>query len=97
MRLFPFDKTRLSEVSFFEADRGYTTIYYDNGHRDVYTLPLKRFHEFLLHEPDFVRIHKSYLVNRQFIKTIARRHILMHNGMELPVARRQYNYSLNQR
>lgn len=89
MRLFHFDKTRLPEVSFFEAERNYTTVYYGNGHRDVYSLPLKRFHEFLLHEPSFVRIHKSYLVNRQFIKTIARRHILLHNGLELPVARRR--------
>lgn len=89
MRLFQFDKTKLSDIFFFEADRGYTTVYYLNGHCDVYTLPLKRFHEFLLHEPDFVRIHKSYLVNRQFIKTIKRRHILLHNGIELPVARRR--------
>lgn len=89
MRLFIFDKTKLPDIFFFEAERNYTTVYYFNGHRDVYTLPLKRFAEFLLHEPGFVRIHKSYLVNRQFIKTIARTHILLHNGMELPVARRR--------
>jgi len=89
MRLFTFDKTKLSEIFFFEADRNYTTVYYGNGRHDVYSVPLKRFHEFLLHEPGFVRIHKSYLVNRQFIKTIARRHILLHNGVELPVARRR--------
>ena len=89
MRLFTFDKTKLADIFFFEADRNYTTVYYDNGHRDVYSLPLKRFHEFLLHEPSFVRIHKSYLVNRQFIKTIARKHILLQNDLELPVARRR--------
>jgi DNA-binding LytR/AlgR family response regulator len=89
MRLFTFDKTKLADIFFFEADRNYTTVYYDNGHRDVYTIPLKRFHEFLLHEPDFVRIHKSYLVNRQFIKTIARDHIQLYNGQQLPVARRR--------
>lgn len=89
MRLLPFDKTKLPDIFFFEADRNYTTVYYLNGHRDVYTLPLKRFHEFLLHEPNFVRIHKSYLVNRQFIKTIARDHVRLYNGKQLPLARRR--------
>lgn len=89
MRLFFFDSAKLPHVSFFEADRNYTTAHYHNGTHDVFSLPLKRFHEFLEDEPSFIRIHKSYLVNRQFIKTIARRYILLHNGRELPVARRR--------
>ena len=89
MRLCTFDKTKLSDIFFFEADRNYTTVYYGNGSHDVYSLPLKRFHEFLLHEPGFVRIHRSYLVNRRFIKTIASDHIQLDNGQLLPVARRR--------
>lgn len=89
MRFLQFDKDKLADVFLFEAERNYTMVYYHNGHRDVYSFPLKRFHEFLLNEPSFVRIHKSYLVNRRYIKSIARDHIQLHNGQFLPVARRK--------
>ena len=89
MRFLQFDKDKLADVFLFEAERNYTVVYYYNGHRDVYCLPLKRFHELLLNEPSFERIHKSYLVNRLYIKAITRDYVQLHNGQLLPVARRR--------
>ena len=52
---------------------------------------LKSFEE-ILDKNVFVRIHKSFLVNKQFIKETKRKQqyfIVMKNEAELPIARRR--------
>ena len=40
--------------------------------------------------PDFVRIHRCYLVNPIMIKSICRYKVILHNGEELPVSQGRY-------
>lgn len=40
----------------------------------------------------FVRIHQSYLVNLQFIKSIKPRFVVLINGIELAIAKPRYKY-----
>ena len=37
---------------------------------------------------NFVRVHQSYLVNVQYIKTLTRDNIVMENGTYIPVSRK---------
>ena len=43
----------------------------------------------ILDGPEFIRIHKSYLVNRSQIMTITPDYVLLWNGVELPISRRK--------
>lgn len=40
---------------------------------------------------NLIAIHRSYLVNPEFIRSIRRYHITLVNGTELPVPQRKYN------
>ncbi len=81
-------KLLLSRIEYFQGDGNYTHIYLTDGTRLILSKTLK-YYENLLAIHGFVRCHKSYLVNQQSIKTITRRHVLLYNGVELPVARRR--------
>jgi two-component system LytT family response regulator len=53
-------------------------------------------YEELLSEYGFLRIHKSYLVNKSFVNSIDRDgNILMVNGKSLPVSRRKKEGIMN--
>ncbi|HAO51203.1 MAG TPA: hypothetical protein DCR35_18985 [Runella sp.] len=49
---------------------------------------LKHFNE-VLGNVDFVRIHKSYLINAKHIVTMTPDNVLLLNGEELPISRRK--------
>jgi len=80
-----------SEIDWIEAD-DYYTIVHVNGKSLTQKCSLKRM-EAKLSQHGFVRIHRSYLVNTQFVKSIERGgsewSVNLQNGTSLPVSRRQ--------
>ncbi len=56
-----FEVLVISEILYCQADDNYTQIHLENGHKLV-SKTLKYFEE-MLAEHDFIRVHKSYLVN----------------------------------
>lgn len=62
-----FEIVKVNEIIRCKADDNYTEIYLINGHKFVISKTLK-FYEDLLKEMDFVRVHKSHLVNIQYVK-----------------------------
>lgn len=76
-------------IVYLEADRNYTVIYYHDSHKDMFSLTLKRFAELLADDAAFVRIHRSYLVNRQYIAEVTPDNVVMRSGVVLPLARRR--------
>ena len=46
--------------------------------------------EQLLPEDTFIRCHRSYIVNMNYVKHLARYRFLMKRGMEIPVSQLQY-------
>jgi two-component system LytT family response regulator len=88
LTVFRGQKLLLSSIEYLQGDGNYTHLHLTDGTRLILSKTLK-YYENLLATHGFVRCHKSYLVNQQFIKTITRRHVLLYNGMELPVARRR--------
>ena len=76
------------EITHFEADVNYTHIHLQNGKQYTVSCTLKRFEEILQHT-EFLRIHRSYIVNRLHIKKSNRHEVLMSDGLRLPVARRR--------
>ena len=85
-----FDVLRYSEIMYIEADSSYCTFYCTNNKKIIYSKSSSEV-EKMLPSNLFVRIHKSYIVNRSFIKddTVDKKEITLTNGTVLPIARRR--------
>jgi len=82
---------KLSELIRFEAQSNYTKIYLSNQKSILVSKPLKRFDEMLENE-FFARIHKSHLVNINFIVKYNNgidAHVLLSDNSKVPVSFRK--------
>lgn len=83
----------LDEIMYVEADSNYSIFNLKGGDKIVISKPLKEF-ELYLEEKDFMRIHKSVIVNFHFVKEYSSKNgaqIILKNGVVLPVSRRRSN------
>ena len=80
----------LNEVLYFSASGPYTNFFTTDGTKYVSSKLLKIYVDALQHHPDFVRIHRSNMVNKNFVKAVLRdKHrinVLMTNGDELEIS-----------
>jgi two-component system response regulator LytT len=74
-----------SEIKWMESDGNYVTIHLASDKRAVIRQPLGSLQD-QLPEADFIRIHKSYLVNRKFIQQVRTGAICV-DQTELPIGR----------
>lgn len=77
-----------------ESSRNYTTLYLNNNKTLVASKTLMDFEQTLKHH-DFLRIHKSHLVNVNYVEKYVKTgggHMLLKNGTQLPVAVRKKEY-----
>jgi DNA-binding LytR/AlgR family response regulator len=79
----------LNELAYFRASESYCIAVNSNGKEDVKSRPMKFFAKILL-EAGWCRIHRSYIVNPQYINNISIDHesVRLVNGKELPISRR---------
>jgi len=88
------DKIHIIEVGRIircESDNYYTNFYLDGGEKILISKTLKE-NEELLSSHNFIRPHKSHLVNLDFIQSFNRDeggYILMKDGSKVPVSRRK--------
>lgn len=81
-------------ICHLEGSVNYTIIHFNNGKKEMMAYTLKKC-EALLSESEynnFIRIHKSFLVNKDSIKEIKPRplnKVVLTSGLELPLARRR--------
>lgn len=81
----------MNEILFLEGDGGYTIVHLLNGKKIIATRILSDFEE-LLPEKHFFRIHKSTIVNLQYVKEFSRSEgfsVILSNGVQLTVGRRR--------
>ncbi|MBE0648657.1 MAG: response regulator transcription factor [Bacteroidales bacterium] len=86
-----YQMEKISHIIYCEADENYTKIHTVKGGFILVSRTLKIVEEMLPPEY-FFRIHKSYLVNLNFIKSYSRtdgHKILLENGVELEIATRR--------
>jgi two-component system, LytTR family, response regulator len=81
-----------SQITHLEADINYTHIYLSDGKQQTLSCTLKSFEGFLT-KHNFTRIHRSYIVNENFILAKGTFEIVMKNGVRLPIARRRREVS----
>lgn len=86
-----YQMEKISQIIYCAADENYTKIYTVCGECILVSRTLKVVEE-MLPADHFFRIHKSYLVNMNFVKSYNRidgHKILLENGVELEIATRR--------
>lgn len=82
-------KVQPNNIMYFEAHENYTIIHYSTNKIEVVPVTLKKV-EIKLESNIFFRVHKSYLINLNFIlKKDSRFEVLMSDNRSLTVARRK--------
>lgn len=83
----------LDEVIYFGASGPYTKIFLTSGEVVTCSETIKSYSESLHKHPDFVRIHRSYLISKKAIATIQRKDgnhsVKMSNGDVLAIAQQR--------
>ena len=81
----------VADILRIEADDNYSHIYTDGGQRHIVSKTIK-FYEDLLTQDNFFRVHKSHIVNMDYMKKFVKGeggHVLMNDGKEISVSRRR--------
>ena len=82
---------QVADIVRCESDNYYTYFFFNDGRKLLVSKTLKE-NEELLSAYDFIRPHKSHLVNIKYIKSFIRHdggYILMNDGTKIPVSRRK--------
>lgn len=82
---------KVKDIIRCESDNYYTIYYFTNGKKLLVSKTLKE-NEELLREYNFIRPHKSHLINVMYIKSFLKQdggYILMTDGSQVPVSRRK--------
>ena len=78
----------VSDIIRCVGESSYTTFYFKNGSKNIISRTLKEYEE-LLSEHNFLRVHKSHLVNLNFVKSFVKSgdaHLVMNDGSIVPVS-----------
>ncbi|MVM35966.1 response regulator receiver protein [Spirosoma sp. HMF4905] len=83
----------IADLIYLEGVANYTWLHWADGRRVLIPYTLKRL-ESQLPDAWFLRLHRQYLVNRQFIErvelTIDKPQIQLITGLYLPISRRRW-------
>lgn len=78
----------LDNVLYFKADSSYTEIYFTDGGKIIISRTLKNIEEALNGNPDFLRSHKSYLINMKYVSNYVKSdggYIVIKDKHEIPI------------
>jgi two-component system LytT family response regulator len=93
-----FELIKLEDILYIKAEGSYANIYRQDGGALLISHNLKYFENMLSGETQFIRIHRSYLVNIHFAKRISRGDgvvLVLENNTELPVTGDKVELILN--
>jgi len=82
---------RVDEIVYLEANTNYTHIYMSDNYKYVVSRTIKDFED-LLPDATFIRIHNSYIINKDYLEKYERGdggQVIMSNGVRLDVSKRK--------
>lgn len=80
----------LAEIIYIEAMEGYVKIFRENGVCTVSRMILKNVGS-QLPERDFIRVHRSFIVQKSKVRSFNKREVELNNGRILPIGRQYCN------
>jgi two-component system LytT family response regulator len=78
-----------AEVLFFLAESNYTFIIFESGNKALVATTLGELEKRFIATNSFCRIHRSFLVNLQYIETIEENKVVLKNKTSVLVSRRK--------
>ena len=84
--MYVFD---VKDIVHCQSDRNYTYFYLSDG-RKIFTSRTLKDYEDILCSPDFIRCHRSHIININYLERYERREggtIIMKDGTEIPLSR----------
>lgn len=85
----------LKDIIYVQGMKDYVKIFTSNNLKPILTRMNLKGIEQLLNSELFMRVHKSYLVNTEYVSVISSRHIKL-NEVKIPLGE-NYKYTLNQK
>lgn len=83
-----------NEIVFFEADVNYTKIHFASGRTNTVAFTLKNIENQLNPHKTFCRVHKSYIVNLEYVKAVEETQVLLKNKQKVLLSRRRRKQNL---
>lgn len=83
-------RLNLNQIAYFESSLKHTKAHMSDGNVLEYNVNLKDI-EANLYNRDFIRVHKSFIVNLNHIKKYSRQSIFFDSDMEIPISRSYMN------
>ena len=77
------------DIVYIKADNSYSELYLENGKQMIVSRSIKNFEDGLKENPCFCRIHKSYLINTQFVEKYDKSNggwVTLSNKKEFPIS-----------
>lgn len=95
---YGYEYISVNEIEYLKADGSYTHLYLTNGNQKIISKNMKYFEELLQPFELFTKIHRSYLINHQFIKAFHKEErgmVEMKSGIKIQLSRSCRNDFLN--
>ncbi|MEA4992480.1 MAG: LytTR family DNA-binding domain-containing protein [Oscillibacter sp.] len=74
----------IKEIAYFDIWKGVVTVHYGQEKTFKYWMTMEELEE-QLHGKGFIRTHRSYIVNLQYISKFGRRTVMLKTGESIPV------------
>ena len=88
-------RVRTQDIVRCESDRNYTWFHLKNGEKLLSSYTLGSYEEFLA-ESEFIRVHRSHIVNVKHVKTCSAEGLMtMNDGTGIEVSRRRRTEVVN--
>ena len=78
----------LKHITHIEGERNYSYIHLSNGTRELSSKNLAYFEE-ILTDKNFIRCHRSFLVNKLQVASLSNEHLMLKSGLQIPISRRK--------
>lgn len=86
-----YESYDLNQISYLKGSDNYSIFYIQGKSEKVVARTLKEYEE-MLSDKGFMRVHKSFLINLEYLQSISKRDILeleLTDGTRIPVSRRK--------
>lgn len=79
----------MMDIYYVEAQRKECNLYFDSREIKRLKISFSRLEE-MLETPPFLKVHRSYLVNSTYIRSLQKKQLILENGAVLPVSKYRY-------
>lgn len=87
--IFPY------EIVMIKADTSYSYLFMTDGRKIMVSTNIQKLEERFLHCQSIVRVHRSFLINTQFLKFIDGKNAVLANDIQCVISRRKRNDLFN--